>query len=52
MEVFRQTVKLQIELAQDPARQGYRKKPFKLSGERKISKKWEHRLLFFRESEE
>ena len=52
MEVFRQTVKLQIELAQDPARQGYRKKPFKLSGERKISKKWEHRLLFFRESED
>jgi DTW domain-containing protein YfiP len=50
MEVFRKTVQQQIELAQDPSRQGYRKKPFKLSSERKISKKWGHRLLFFRES--
>lgn len=50
MQVFRKTVQQQIELAQDPTRQGYRKKPFKLSGERKISKKWGHRLLFFRAS--
>lgn len=48
MDVFRQTVKQQMELAQDPNRQGYRKKPFKLSSERKISKKWESRLLFFK----
>jgi DTW domain-containing protein YfiP len=52
MLVFRKTVQQQIDLAQDPTRQGYRKKPFKLSSERKISKKWDKRLLFFRESEE
>ena len=52
MEVFRKTVQQQIELAQDPSRQGYRKKPFKLSSDRKIAKKWDHRLLFFRESAE
>lgn len=49
MTVFRHTVNQQIELASDPDRQGYRKKPFKLSSERKISKKWETRLLFFRD---
>ena len=49
MEVFRKTVQQQMELAQDLTRQGYRKKPFKLSSERKISKKWESRLLFFKE---
>lgn len=49
MEVFRKTVQQQMELAQDPNRQGYRKKPFKLSSERKISKKWESRLLFFKD---
>lgn len=47
MEVFRKTVQQQMDLAQDPARQGYRKKPFKLSSERKISKKWDSRRLFF-----
>lgn len=52
MEVFRKTVQQQIEIASDPSRQGYRKKPFKLSSDRKISKKWGHRLLFFRESAE
>lgn len=52
MEVFRQTVKQQMELAQDPDRQGYRKKPFSLPGERKISKKWQSRLLFFKDSDE
>jgi DTW domain-containing protein YfiP len=52
MEVFRYTVNQQMELAQDPARQGYRKKPFSAPEDRKISKKWESRLLFFNESEE
>lgn len=46
--VFNQTVETQINLAQDPARQGYRRKPFRLPEERKISKKWSSRLLFFR----
>ena len=52
MEVFRYTVKQQMELALDPNRQGYRKKPFTAPGERKISKKWESRLLFFKDSGE
>ena len=52
MFVFRKIVQQQIDLAQDPSRQGYRKKPFKLSGDRKVSKKWDKRLLFFRESED
>lgn len=47
MEVFRHTVNQQIELASDPNRQGYRKKPFSLPEERKISKKWDNRLIFF-----
>ena len=47
MEVFRHTVNQQIELASDPDRQGYRKKAFSSPTERKISKKWENRLLFF-----
>ena len=49
MDVFKYTVNQQIELAKDSSRQGYRKKPFKVSSERKISKKWESRLLFFRD---
>ncbi|MFP5384600.1 MAG: tRNA-uridine aminocarboxypropyltransferase [Bacteriovoracia bacterium] len=52
MEVFRHTVNQQIELAQDPNRQGYRKKAFSSPSERKISKKWESRLLFFNSSDE
>jgi DTW domain-containing protein YfiP len=48
MEVFRKSVQMQITLAQDPARQGYRRKPFSLPEERKVSKKWSQRLLFFR----
>lgn len=52
MEVFRFTVQQQLELAKDPNRQGYRKKPFSLPSERKISKKWESRLLFFKDSDE
>lgn len=52
MEVFRYTVKQQIELASDPNRQGYRKKPFSLPENRKISRKWDSRLLFFNNSGE
>ena len=52
MDVFRKTVQQQIELAQDPTRQGYRKKPFSVPSSRKISKKWDGRLLFFRGTEE
>lgn len=48
MDVFRKTVEQQITLAQDPTRQGYRKKPFSIAANRKISKKWDGRLLFFR----
>lgn len=48
IEVFSKTVDQQVELAQDPNRQGYRKKPFSAPSERKMSKKWEKRLLFFR----
>jgi DTW domain-containing protein YfiP len=51
MDVFRYTVDQQMELAKDPTRQGYRKKPFSLPENRKISKKWESRLLFFRSGE-
>lgn len=51
MDVFRYTVNQQMELAQDPNRQGYRKKPFSLPENRKISRKWESRLLFFRSNE-
>ncbi len=48
MDVFRQTVEQQIALASDPERQGYRKKPFSLPEERKISKKWKSRSMFFK----
>lgn len=51
MDVFRYTVNQQMELAEDPSRQGYRKKPFTEPQERKISKKWENRLLFFNSDE-
>ena len=47
MEVFRKTVEQQIECAKEPG-DGYRKKPFSLPEERKTSKKWSKRLLFFR----
>jgi hypothetical protein len=47
MDVFRYTVNQQLELAQDPTRQAYRNKPFSVPEERKISKKWQSRLLFF-----
>ena len=48
LEVFRYTVHQQMQLAADPARQGYRKKAFSQPGQRKISKKWSSRLLFFK----
>jgi DTW domain-containing protein YfiP len=51
MEVFRYTVDQQIHLANDLARAGYRKKPFSMPENRKISKKWDSRLLFFRSNE-
>lgn len=52
MDVFRGTVKMQLTLAQDPARRGYRQKPFSLPENRTISKKWKDRLIFFRSSGE
>ena len=52
MTVFRKTVDQQIELASDPSKQGYRKKPFSNPEKRKISKKWESRLLFFKKPDE
>ncbi len=52
MEVFRHTVRQQVALAQDPERSGYRKKPFSLPEDRRPSKKWEQRLLFFHRLDE
>lgn len=52
MEVFRYTVHQQVELASDPDRQAYRKKPLSKPSERKISKKWDQRLLFFKSPDE
>ena len=52
MTVFRKTVEQQIALAQDPSRQSYRNKPFSIPANRRISKKWDHRLLFFRGTNE
>jgi DTW domain-containing protein YfiP len=48
MDVFRKTVEQQVELASDTSRPGYRRKAFSLPENRKISKKYEDRLLFFR----
>jgi DTW domain-containing protein YfiP len=48
MDVFRYTVHQQLELAQDPLRAGYRKKPFSSPETRQQSKKWQDRLLFFK----
>lgn len=48
MEVFRKTVAQQMELASDPARNRYRPKPYTSPEKRKISKKWQDRLVFFR----
>jgi DTW domain-containing protein len=52
MDVFRYTVNQQLQLADDPSKNGYRKKPFTSPLERKISKKWEKRLLFFNGGDE
>lgn len=51
MDVFRYTVKQQIDLAKDPSRQSYRNKAFKDPSARKISLKWQSRLLFFKSDE-
>jgi|SRR5665647_156695 len=48
MDVFRSTVEKQIELSLDPERRSYRQKPFTLPENRKISKKYLDRLIFFR----
>jgi DTW domain-containing protein YfiP len=48
IKVFSHTVRQQIELASDPEKAGYRKKPFSLPSARKISKKWAQRLIFFK----
>ncbi len=47
MVVFRKTVQQQIDFANDPNRQGYRKKPYTLPSERVLSKRWQNRPLFF-----
>lgn len=48
MDIFRHTVKQQIELAADEKNQGYRRKPYSAPEAKKISKKWSDRLLFFK----
>ena len=48
MSVFRETVRMQRDLASDPEREGYRRKPFSFPEERRMSKKWTERSLFFR----
>lgn len=48
MTVFRRTVAQQVELAADPARNRYRPKPYRPASERRISKKWSDRALFFK----
>ncbi len=48
MLVFRETVRMQKELASDPTREGYRRKPFSFPEERRMSKKWTERSLFFK----
>ena len=52
MTVFRHTVNQQLELASDPDRSGYRKKPFSVPEGRQISKKWKNRLLFFKSDDQ
>jgi DTW domain-containing protein YfiP len=51
MHVFRYTVKQQLNLAQDPLRTGYRRKPYSPSSKRRSSKKWENRSVFFNSDE-
>ncbi len=47
MDVFRHMVDLQIKLAGDQEYQGYRKKSFTRLEERKLTKRWARRNLFF-----
>jgi len=48
IKVFRHTVDQQIQLASDPDKQGYRRKAFSSPEKRRISTKWDKRLLFFK----
>ncbi len=48
LDVFDYTVNQQIELAKDETKQGYRRRPFTSPDSRRISKKWNERLLFFK----
>lgn len=49
MSVFRHTVNEQIKIAQNPGEQGYRRRAYSAGDERKISKKWNERLIFFKD---
>ncbi len=48
MDVFRETVRMQRELASDSSREGYRRKPFSFPEDRRMSKKWTERSLFYK----
>ncbi|MEM7010762.1 MAG: tRNA-uridine aminocarboxypropyltransferase [Verrucomicrobiota bacterium] len=52
MDVFRQTVRQQIEFANDSSRQAYRHNPPKNPSQRKLSKRWDNWPLFFKEADE
>jgi DTW domain-containing protein len=51
MDVFQKTVDLQIAIAKGPITVGYRRRPYREPSERKASRKWESRLLFFKDGE-
>jgi len=46
-DLFKQMVDLQLKIASDPNLQGYRKKNYSAPKDRKKSKKWETRSLFY-----
>lgn len=48
MDVFRKTVQQQMDIALDPTNTGYRRKPYSFPEERRMSKKWESRAVFFK----
>lgn len=50
MEVFERFVSFQIDCANDPNLQGYRRKQYKLPSERKPYKKWKERNIIFKEA--
>ncbi len=52
MRVFKATVNKQVEISANPNNQGYRRRPSTPPEARKISKKWCHRLLFFKSAPE